>query len=173
MAKPDRSPALKESADSKEARHVLQRSLGYQIRALHHAMRQELEARLARHGIPFGMGYYLRALWEADGLTQKELSARAGTTEPTTVEMVRKMEARGIVERRRSPTDRRKLHVHLTRKGKRLEAKALPYMIEIQDIALEQISEAEERIFRSVLTRMRANLDGSRADARDHDESAA
>ncbi len=160
-------------ADFAEARHVLQRSLGYQLRALHHAMRQELEGRLARHGIPFGMGYYLRALWEADGLTQKELSQRAGTTEPTTVEMVRKMVERGIVERRRSPIDRRKIHVHLTRKGKRLEARALPYMMEIQDVALAGVTEAEERIFRSVLARMRGNLAAARTGAEARDESAA
>jgi DNA-binding MarR family transcriptional regulator len=156
-----------------EARHVLHRSLGYQLRAVHHAFRQDMETRLARHGIPFGMGFYLRALWEEDGLTQKELSERAGTTEPTTVEMVRKMVERGIVERRRSPIDRRKIHVRLTRKGRRLEAKALPYMIDIQDVALEGVSEAEQRIFRSVLARMQANLVAARLGAEDRDASAA
>lgn len=173
MANRARRHVSRDLSDSADAQQVLQRSLGYQIRALHHAMRQELESRLARHGIPFGMGYYLRALWEADGPTQKQLSERAGTTEPTTVEMARKMEERGIVERRRSPIDRRKIHIHLTRKGKRLEAKALPYMAEIQDIALAGITEAEERIFRSVLTRMKNNLAARQSGTEDRDETAA
>ncbi len=171
---PARRPAASDPASAPaEARHVLHRSLGYQIRALHLAMRQEVENGLARHGIPFGMGYYLRALWEEDGLTQKELSRRAGTTEPTTVEMVRKMVERGIVERRRSPTDRRKIHVFLTRQGRRLQSKALPYMIRTQDTALAGITEAEERIFRSVVARMRANLAAVRGGAEERDESAA
>lgn len=160
-------------ANEDEARHLLQRSLGYQLRALHHALRSDVQSRLARHGIPFGMGYYLRALWEADGLTQRQLSERAGTTEPTTVEMLRKMEDRGLVQRWRSPSDRRKVHVYLTRKGKQLEAKALPYMTDIQEIMLGGIGEAEERIFRSVLTRMLSNLTAARLGLEDQDDTAA
>jgi DNA-binding MarR family transcriptional regulator len=147
--------------------------LGHQVRELHHAFRSELERRLAPHGIPSGMGYYLRALWEEDGLTQRDLSARAGTSEPTTVEMLRKMEAKRLIVRRRSAKDRRKLHVYLTRKGKALEAKALPYMTAIQDQACEAVSDAEMVMFRSVLARMLDNLARRRDGARSRTREAA
>ena len=56
------------------------------------AMERALQARLVAHGVPFGHWSYLRILWESDGLTQRELSARAGVMEPTTFAALKAME---------------------------------------------------------------------------------
>ena len=40
-----------------------------------------LQMRLARYGVAFGHWTFLRILWEGDGLTQRELSDRAGVME--------------------------------------------------------------------------------------------
>ena len=44
-----------------------------------------LTARLAQHKVSFGHWVFLRILWERDGMTQRELAAQAGLTEPTGV----------------------------------------------------------------------------------------
>src|SRR5688572_10467455 len=56
-----------------------------------------LQARLAAHRVPFGQWTFLRILWERDGLTQRELSAEAGVTEPSTFAAIRAMEKLGYV----------------------------------------------------------------------------
>lgn len=58
--------------------------------------------RLAQHEVSFGRSASLRVLWEADGLTQKELSAEAGTTTPTNFIAVSAMEKLERVERPRA-----------------------------------------------------------------------
>src|SRR6266566_7384844 len=47
------------------------------------ALVRALQTRLAAHAVSFGHWTYLRILWEADGLTQRELSEQAGVMEPT------------------------------------------------------------------------------------------
>ena len=72
------------------------------------------------------MWYFLRALWEEDGLSQRELSERAGSTAPAAVEQLRNMERRGYIRRERSSTDKRKVNVYLTDSGRELK-RLLPY----------------------------------------------
>jgi DNA-binding MarR family transcriptional regulator len=58
--------------------------LAHLIRDASRAFHRALQVRLAQHGVQFGHWTFLRILWESDGLTQKELSERAGVMEPTT-----------------------------------------------------------------------------------------
>ena len=55
--------------------------LAHLVRDTERAFRRALQVRLAAHGVPFGHWSFLRILWETDGLTQKELSVRAGVME--------------------------------------------------------------------------------------------
>ncbi len=63
----------------------LERSVGYQIRRTHRLVQRALQVRIEPHRVSLGMWYFLRALWDEDGLTQRELSTRVGTMEPTTM----------------------------------------------------------------------------------------
>src|SRR5919112_6208803 len=77
----------------------LETSVGYQVRMVYRAMQRLLQARIGPHGVTLGMWYYLRALWHEDGLTQRELSRRIGTMEPSTLSAIQTMERRGLVKR--------------------------------------------------------------------------
>lgn len=145
----------------------LDASIGAVIRFTHRAYAQDLQSYLASHDIPVGMWFFLRALWEEDGLTQRELSRRVGSMEPTTVQQLHNMERRGLIERRRSATDARKSHVHLTAEGRALRSRLLPYAVEVNSAALTGFSAAEIRSLRDLLARIRSNLE------RRLDESAA
>src|SRR6202012_3887669 len=48
--------------------------LAHLVKDAARAMIRGLQMRLAQHEVSFGHWAYLRVLWEADGLTQKELS---------------------------------------------------------------------------------------------------
>src|SRR2546429_7768384 len=94
-------------------------SSGYLVRDAHRAFQRLLERRIAAYGVTRGQWYFLRVLWNEDGLTQRELSARVGMMEPTTVIALRSMEKSGLIRRLRSTDDRRRSHVWLTTKAKR------------------------------------------------------
>src|SRR5436190_9972000 len=86
-------------------------SSGYLVRDAHRAFQRLLERRIAAYGVSRGQWYFLRVLWTADGLTQRELSARVGMMEPTTVVALRSMERSQLIRRLRSTDDKRRSHV--------------------------------------------------------------
>lgn len=134
-------------------------SSGYLVRDAHRAFQRVLERRITRYGVTRGQWYFLRVLWNEDGISQRELSARVGMMEPTTVIALRTMEKAGLIHRVRSTDDLRRITVWLTAKGKRLRSKLLPVAREVTRQAEDGLPEAELRIFRRVARRMTENLD--------------
>ena len=132
--------------------------LAHLLKDARRAMERALQARLLEHGVPFGHWTYLRILWESDGLTQRELSARAGVMEPTTHTALRAMEERGYIERRQRPDNRKNVYVHLTAKGRALEAKLVPLAEQVNRRAVRGVSPAEVRAARRVLLSVIGNL---------------
>src|SRR5436190_15380394 len=100
-------------------------SSGYLVRDAHRAFQRLLGKRIAAYGITRGQWYFLRVLWMQDGLSQRELSARVGMMEPTTVIALRSMEKAGLIRRVRSADDKRKAEVWLTPKAKRMRGELL------------------------------------------------
>lgn len=134
-------------------------SIGAMVRMTHQAFTRDLQRHLAEHDIPVGMWFYLRALWEEDKLTQRELSRRVGATEPTTAQQLVKMEARGYITRQRAQSDRRTSHVSLTRRGRALKARLLPYAVAVNETAVDGLKASEVRQLRILLEKVRARLE--------------
>src|SRR4051794_13131785 len=134
-------------------------SSGYLVRDAHRAFQWLLGKRIAAHGITRGQWYFLRVLWTEDGLSQRELSARVGMMEPTTVIALRSMERSGLIRRGRRADDKRRAMVWLTAKAKRMRGLLLALARRITDEAEAGISRDELALTRSVLARMTANLD--------------
>jgi DNA-binding MarR family transcriptional regulator len=143
-----------------------EQSVGHQVRWTHRALQRALEARIRPYGITLGMWYFLRALWEEDGLSQRELSERAGTAEPTTVTALHAMERRGLVVRVQNKTDRRKSNIYLTKPARELRALLLPEARAVNRVATAGMPAAEIEVLKRTLTRLRANL-AAAARARD------
>ncbi len=132
---------------------------GYLVRDAHRAFQRLLERRIAPHGVTRGQWYFLRVLWTEDGLSQRELSARVGMMEPTTVIALRSMEKAGLIRRVRSKDDRRKTHVWLTGKAVRMRDGLLALARGINDQADDGISRDDIAVFRRVIAKMTKNLD--------------
>ncbi len=152
------SPSLP-AADSGEAfDYKPGRSTGYLLRDCYRSFSRDLETRIKPYGVGIGQWFFLRELWEEDGLTQGDLSARAGMTAPTTVVAIRRMVKDGLVVRTPDREDRRKVRIHLTEKGRKIRDRLLPLAYEVNKVATEGISRDEIRQFRSVIERMKTNL---------------
>ena len=134
-------------------------SAGYLVRDAHRAFQRLLEKRIAAHGISRGQWYFLRVLWTQDGLSQRELSARVGMMEPTTVIALRSMEKGGLIRRSRSTDDKRVTNVWLTAKAKRMRDEMLALARDINEEACQGVSREEFDAFRRAIARMTVNLD--------------
>jgi DNA-binding MarR family transcriptional regulator len=142
-----------------EIEFPLAQSSGFLVRDANRAFQRLLEKRIAPYGIARGQWYFLRVLWSEDGLSQRELSARVGTMEPTTVIALRSMEKSGLIRRVRSDEDKRRAQVWLTPKAKRLRAELLALARSITDAAEDGVARDELATFQRVIARMTANLD--------------
>lgn len=70
----------------------------------------------------------LRVLWEKDGVLVSELAGLTLIPAPSLVGIVDRLQREGYVERRRSESDRRKIHVFVLERGKALEVEIMPIL---------------------------------------------
>ena len=132
--------------------------MAHLIRDTERAFRRALQARLSAHGVPFGHWAFLRILWEADGLTQKELSTRAGVMEPTTFAAMKAMEAMGYITRKQVPTNKKNVYVHLSPAGRALKKRLVPLAETTNQVSTRNIDPEELLTARKVMLAMIANL---------------
>jgi len=132
--------------------------LAHLIRDAARALVRGLTVRLAEHQVPFGHWSFLRILWEGDGITQRELSDRAGVMEPTTFSAIKTMEQLGYVARRRRSDDRKKIFIYLTPRGRLLKQQLVPLAEEVNNIAVEGVPAEHVMIARSVLLAIIENM---------------
>ena len=133
-------------------------SVGFLIRDTMMHLQIVLRSRLQDHNLSTAQWYLLRVLWEEEGLSQRELSERVCTTEPTTQSALSRMEKQVIVKRVRSKTDRRANHIYLTKKGRKLEPKLIPYAMDVNVLASKNIPKKDIKAFTKVIQKIRANV---------------
>ena len=134
-------------------------SPGYLVRDTNIAIGKALRRRLSEYGMTLGQYYFMRALWIEEGLSQRELSRRVGTTEPTTASVLRLLEKNGLVRRVRNRKDRRTINIFLTPKGRNLKNELLRVAIHINEIATNGFGSKDMENIKRLMTAMKANLD--------------
>jgi DNA-binding MarR family transcriptional regulator len=121
-------------------------------------IREATRRLLARYGLDRPQNLVLDALVEQDGLTPREIAKRLEVSGPTAVKMAQRMEAKGVVERRRDDPDGRLVRVYLTKQGREIQA---PIQREIHRIATAAVSGVGARSrdeLRRALETIRDNL---------------
>jgi DNA-binding MarR family transcriptional regulator len=97
------------------------------------------------------------------GLDQTALGQEVGLDRTTTADVVKRLEERGLVERRQNPEDRRTRHVHLTREGKAVVTSMRADMAHAQERLLLPLRPAQKKVFMELLSKLvEANNDYSR-----------
>jgi DNA-binding MarR family transcriptional regulator len=132
--------------------------LAHLVKDATRALVRALQLRLSEHSVSFGHWAFLRILWESDGLTQRQLSEEAGTTEPTTFAAVKAMETLGYVERRRLPGNNKNNYVYLTAEGRALKDRLIPLAVEVNEIAVRDVAAEDVATTKKVLLSIIANL---------------
>jgi DNA-binding MarR family transcriptional regulator len=122
------------------------------------ALVRSLQNELKKYGVPFSQWAILRVLWTQDGLSQRELSSMAGIMESTTANVVSQMENKGYILRRYLGKNKRKRHVFLTLKGRKLEKKLVPLAEEVNKKARKNIAQEEIKLLRNCLLTIIQNL---------------
>jgi DNA-binding MarR family transcriptional regulator len=136
------------------AKELLFARPGFLVRRLHQIhVAMFLEELKSDNITPVQYGL-MTALSVLPGLDQTALGQEVGLDRTTTADVVKRLEERGLVERRTNPSDRRTRHVHLTAAGERLVAALHTDMTRAQQRLLEPLREAEKTMLMDLLRRL-------------------
>jgi DNA-binding MarR family transcriptional regulator len=136
-------------------------SLGFLVNQLGKKLAAEFNERLAEYGLTTTQWAVLACLWAEDGLAQRELSQRSGVDPATLTEMLKRMEARGLVRRARDPQNNRLQRVYLADQDTAPRNAIVSHAAAVNQQATADFSEAERTQLLGLLRRALANLDQS------------
>ena len=155
-----RNSVVPTNAEKRRRSHngVREERFAHLVKLAARGLARALQMRLTEHAVSYGHWTFLRILWEAEGITQRELSLRAGVMEPTTFSALKAMAQRGYITRRRNPQSRKEMQVFLTPQGRALQARLVSLAQEVNDVALRSVGAADIAATRRTLLALIDNL---------------
>jgi MarR family transcriptional regulator, organic hydroperoxide resistance regulator len=122
-------------------------------------MRGAADAGMSRYGVRVGQNLVIEALERDDGLTPGELAQRLHVTTPTIVKMATRMEAAGLLTRRRDAKDARLVRLHLTDRARSLQGFIEEELRRLEERATASLTPEERRHLESALSKIVRNLE--------------
>lgn len=110
-------------ADS--AMPTIDQMLCFAVYSAGHAFTRFYKPRLDALGLTYPQYLAFLVLWERDDITVKALGDKLFLDSGTITPLIKRLEARGLVERRRDEDDERQVRILLTGEGRALKDKAL------------------------------------------------
>ncbi|WP_308284174.1 MarR family winged helix-turn-helix transcriptional regulator [Priestia megaterium] len=121
-------------------------------------MRRNYNQLLQDVNLHAGQDNLLCKLWANDGLTQVQLCEHLKCEPPTVTNMVKSLEQKGIIYRKRDEKDGRISRVYLTPEGRDLEGPVNERWRKQQDKLLAGIIPEERLLLRRLMKQMEENL---------------
>ncbi|WP_157695286.1 MarR family winged helix-turn-helix transcriptional regulator [Nakamurella panacisegetis] len=116
----------------------------------------------------------MASLWNEDGQTQKEISRKTAIDPATLTVMLKRMEERGLVTRRRDPANNRLQRVYLADSRpaeiQRVRETISAHINSVNAVATKGFDESERATLIRLLTRARANLEPTTEQSHPRDE---
>jgi len=138
-------------------------AFGFLLATTARLMRQRFEAALAATDLDLtpGEGRTLAMADKLGPVRQTELAAALAIEPMSLVAHLDRLEARGMVERRPDPDDRRSKRVHLTARARPALRRILRVLGQAREQAMHDFSEAEKAQFHQFMQRLCRNLGAS------------
>ncbi|WP_345497583.1 MarR family winged helix-turn-helix transcriptional regulator [Nocardia callitridis] len=140
---------------------TLDEQLCFPLYAASRAMTAVYRPKLERLGVTYPQYLVLMALWERDGRSVGDLSTALALDSGTLSPLLKRLAATGLVHRRRSNTDERRVEIQLTERGQGLRAEAACIPAEMSEAS--GLSEAEFLTLRAMLRRLSTALQSTGA----------
>ena len=133
-------------------------SFHYLSMANHMMVQKKLMEQLKDTGLTLGQPKVLDYLKDHDGASQKEIAAgcliEAGSLTP----ILNRMEEKGLIERKMLNGNRRTFHIFMTESGKKNQKLVEETFEKIEETALNNVSEEEQKVFMEIFLRIYRNL---------------
>jgi DNA-binding MarR family transcriptional regulator len=135
-----------------------ERNFGFLVHDVARLMRVAYDRRARALGLTRSQWWVLNHLYFNQGITQSELADVLDVEKPTLGRLLDRLEAKGWVERRTDPADRRAKRVCLTGEVQGTMRSLRAIASDLRLAALAGLEEAERQRFVDVLLMIKANL---------------
>jgi len=132
-------------------------SVGHQLVRVVALLKRVAEARMAEHGLTDAQWKPLWLLGSGRAATPNELAREMDVDAGAVTRMLDRLEAKGLIARTRSDTDRRVVQLALTDAGQAAVAQVPPVLATVNNDFLAGFTPAEWQQLRALLDRMLAN----------------
>jgi len=112
----------------------------------------------AQYGGTISMAFVLLALYEEDGVPVTKIAPRIGMEPNSLSRILKELERKGVLKRKKNHTDSRIVNIVLTEKGKKLRKFALKSVFNLEKDIKEGISETDLAGFFNVLENIPAAI---------------
>jgi DNA-binding MarR family transcriptional regulator len=142
-----------------------QNSIGYMIKRSHSMMMDVLEPMFAERGFSFIHYVILSCLRDGIAVNPKDICLHYRHDSGALTRVIDQLEERGMLERVRRGSDRRKVELQLTAAGLRAVESLIPLVVDKLNLALADFSGGEvtelKRLLIKLNTRLATTLDGN------------
>ncbi|CAA9382911.1 MAG: Transcriptional regulator, MarR family [uncultured Rubrobacteraceae bacterium] len=136
----------------------LEGSVGYELKKVQHDLRLNMDGELKELGVTTPQYAALSVLAEEPGLSNAGLTRRSFVTPQTMNQILVRLEAAGLVERRAHPEHGRVLQAYLTEEGERLRRECAELVDAVEERMLSGLSGGERSNLLALLRRCSAAL---------------
>jgi DNA-binding MarR family transcriptional regulator len=119
---------------------------------------KRISKELRKIGLHRGQPRLLMLLGQNDGLSHTQIAEKLEIRPATTSTMIKRLEKKGLLIRKRSAVDERVSNVFLTKAGKDIQNQISDYLHQINDITFTGFSQDEKEILWSYFQRILENL---------------
>ena len=133
-------------------------SFHYLSMANHMMIQKKLMDQLKDTGLTLGQPKVLDYLKDHDGASQKEIAAGCLIEAGSLTSILNRMEEKGLIERKMLNGNRRTFHIFMTESGKKNQKLIEETFEKIEETALHNISEEEQKVFMEIFHKIYRNL---------------
>ena len=130
----------------------LENQICFPIYAASRLITREYQPLLDELGLTYPQYLALLVLWEQDGLPVNEIGQKLLLNTNTVTPLLKRMEAQGLVTRRRSADDERRVIVTLTAQGRALQEQAVAIPAKL--VAGLEADDVDEQAFHDMLAQL-------------------
>ena len=135
-----------------------ERNFGFLVHDVARLMRVAYDRRTRELGLTRSQWWVLNHLYFSEGITQSELADVLDVEKPTLGRLLDRLEAKGWVERRVDPSDRRAKRIYLTGEVQGLMRALRAIAGGLRGDAMDGLAEAERQRFIDTLLVIKTNL---------------
>ena len=112
----------------------------------------------ARYGVTEQQWRVLRVIWTSENVTSARLSQRTLLSPPSLVNIIDRLEKKGLVSRIRNADDRRQTFIVATKEGRQLQEEVTPQVTEIQQLVQSFVTEEEWQALDVILSKITSGM---------------